>query len=265
MTIYYFSSTGNCLFVAKQLGEKLKSVARCVQENDYDCEDDAIGLVFPVYGLCVPPFVVDFIEKVNWRTDYLFAIATYGTIAGDTLSQLKNLAEKRGMTFSYLNSLHMQENYLPGFAMEKQKEPASQKEKLAMIQADIAARKRMIKRDSATAHFLSWTHQKNYHYTRGVGMTGQYQILESCTGCGICSKICPTGNIKMINGTPEFGKDCISCLGCIQNCPKTAIHMTSEKSEARYRNPKISVGELFRENCTEEIHTTNNTYKKVSY
>ena len=44
-----------------------------------------------------------------------------------------------------------------------------------------------------------------------------------CAGCGICEKVCPQGNIKMVNGRPKFKGKCVGCMGCAFSCPKDAI------------------------------------------
>lgn len=55
--ILYFTGTGNCLYVARQLGGKdvrLLSIPQLVKDGTYDIEADEIGLVYPVYGHMPP-------------------------------------------------------------------------------------------------------------------------------------------------------------------------------------------------------------------
>ena len=96
MTVLYFSSTGNCLYVAKRIGGRLLSIPECIHEENFEIEDTEVGLVFPVYGLCVPPFIVEFIEKTSITTTYLFAVATYGFFPGAVCGQL-SITEKRSV------------------------------------------------------------------------------------------------------------------------------------------------------------------------
>jgi ferredoxin len=248
MTILYFTSTGNNLMVAKSIGGKLISIPQIMRKENYQFEDDTIGLIFPVFGLCVPPFIVEFLDKARFSCGYLFAVITYGTYAGGAVSQLVNLAQKHRINFNYINRLHMQENYLPGFAMEKQKKPTAQDKQLAKIKQDIDCKLSYIKHDTAFDNFMTWTHQKSYRYERGVGLSNKFTTTDQCVGCGICAQVCPTKNVHLAAGKPVFTQDCISCMACIQNCPSNAIHLSTEKSAIRYRNPQITLDEIIQSN-----------------
>ena len=248
MTIFYFTATGNCLSIAKKFSGKLISLPHALRLGTFSCMDDAIGLIFPVFGLSVPPLILDFIKKVELKSDYLFAILTYGTYDAGAVSQLIQAGDEYGKKFAYINALHMQENYLPGFAMEKQKAPSHQAEKTTAIVEDIANRKNMVKHNTWLDRFMTWTHQKKYHYVRGAGFTKQYSIMAGCSGCGTCARICPTCNIQIENGRPVFGTDCLSCLSCSHICPLNVIRMSNEKSLIRYRNPEVSLAELIAAN-----------------
>ena len=46
---------------------------------------------------------------------------------------------------------------------------------------------------------------------------------EKCNGCEMCVKKCPRINIKMVNGKPKFGWQCVLCLRCVYSCPQNAI------------------------------------------
>lgn len=72
------------------------------------------------------------------------------------------------------------------------------------------------------------------------------RMTESCVGCGICEKVCPSGSIHMVNGkaghTPGH---CQTCLACVHACPHKAIQLTVQEKnpQARYRNEHISLEE----------------------
>lgn len=58
MTIFYFTSTGNCLYVAKRIGGNLYSIPKLMQAKTFKFKDDVVGLVYPTYGFGMPNFDV---------------------------------------------------------------------------------------------------------------------------------------------------------------------------------------------------------------
>ena len=93
-TIYYFSSTGNSLIVARELAEKLgetvvSSIPKAINQ-DIDLSADGIGIVFPVYIWGMPAIVSKFLKKFkNINNKYIFAVATFGGFPAGTLLQVK--------------------------------------------------------------------------------------------------------------------------------------------------------------------------------
>ena len=49
------------------------------------------------------------------------------------------------------------------------------------------------------------------------------RVSESCLGCGRCAALCPRGNIRMTDGKPVFGDQCVLCLACLYGCPHHAL------------------------------------------
>ena len=77
--ILYFTGTGNCLYVARQLGGKnseLLSIPQLMKQNDIEIEADEIGIVYPIYGHMPPNMVRQFIKKAKLKADYKFAVLT---------------------------------------------------------------------------------------------------------------------------------------------------------------------------------------------
>lgn len=251
MMIFYFTSTGNCLYVAKRLGGELYSIPQLMKEKSFSFKDDVIGLVFPTYGFGLPNMVRQFLEQVSWEAEYSFAIATYGNLTGAVLPNLERFTAKRGLKFDYMNTLLMVDNYLPNFKVEDQlaKLPVKRiEESLAQILGDIQNRK--TNEPSATfpeklytaiiqASARSFAHEKN---------ALSYLVNERCTKCGVCTKVCPAGNIELRDKV-VFHEHCEACLGCVHLCPKNAIHLKKEKSAARFRNEHVSLKEIMEANC----------------
>lgn len=48
----------------------------------------------------------------------------------------------------------------------------------------------------------------------------------TCVGCGKCDLVCPAG-LEIANAKEINSADCISCLGCVKNCPKSSLKATT--------------------------------------
>lgn len=64
--VFYFTGTGNSLYVAGHLEENPVSIPqlmRADRKEPLEFEADSIGIVSPVYGHEVPPMVREFLKK----------------------------------------------------------------------------------------------------------------------------------------------------------------------------------------------------------
>ena len=250
MTIFYFTSTGNCLAVAKKLGGQLVSIPQAIHSSELFYQDDVIGLVFPIYGFGMPRMVRQFLANVSWKAGYSFAIGTYGNLPGAAMMNVQKFAIKHGQRFDYAESLLMVDNYLPGFDINDQiaKLPAKQvDDNLARIMTDIRSRKTLIAKAGLGWRAFTAVIQSG----EGLFMNGKqaqrYIVNQDCTKCGICAKICPAENITVTDSV-AFKDQCEGCLGCVHLCPQNAIHMKNEKNAARWRNPDVKLSEIINAN-----------------
>ena len=64
--IFYFTATGNSLFVARELGGKnIISIPQALKKGELEYEADEIGIVYPVYGHMPPNLVKDFLKAFS--------------------------------------------------------------------------------------------------------------------------------------------------------------------------------------------------------
>ena len=128
--LFYFTGTGNSLYVAKGLERQPISIPQVMHREDLIFSDDRIGIVAPIYGHEVPAMVREFLEKATFQTPYFYMILTYGNRHGGAAELAQELCARCGIPVRYINLVHMVDNWLPVFDMEE--------EQLAVIQTDVA-------------------------------------------------------------------------------------------------------------------------------
>jgi ferredoxin len=249
MKIFYFTATGNSLYIAKRIGGELYSIPQMIKEGKFDFEDDAIGFVFPCHGWGVARLIRRFIKRSKFNANYFFAIMTYGGTPKSGLQNMEQIGSKAGIQFNYTNEIFMIDNYLPNFEMEdeiKKEESKKIEEKLSLIIADVKIRKNRLVRKGCASVLLSKGGRclsDKLSYNSGK----KFIIQDNCNGCEVCAKVCPAKNIK-VQGKPSFSSNCEMCFACIHHCPQNAIHLKSEKSNARFINKNIKLQEIIAAN-----------------
>lgn len=250
MIIFYFTGTGNSLAVAKTIGGDLISIPQEMKQQNYKYEADAIGFVFPTYYLTAPKMVRAFLEKVELKADYIFAVTTYGDYVGPALGELQDMVSQYGWKFDYINKVKMVNNYLPLHDIKK--------EVMKLVDSKLEVRFQKVVRDvhsrvcntpqvnmvDKTAGAIS----KSFVKKLDSGLSAQkFKIHDACTTCGTCAAVCPSGNIQVTDEV-RFGQKCESCFACIHNCPQKAIYLKSERSDRRWRYPNTSLLEIIMAN-----------------
>jgi len=253
MTIFYFTSTGNCLSVAKKIGSgnaKLISIPQVIGKPGLSFAEDVIGVIFPIYGFGLPKMVKSFLETAKLQGSYMFSIGTYGNLPGACMMNVQKLARQHGYKFDYAESLLMVDNYLPGFDISNQTAKLPKKrvdENLARIIMDIQNRKTLEVKAGfgwrITTALLKGGEKLLLNSKQGQ----RYEINQDCNKCGTCAKVCPAGNISVTDKV-IFADQCEGCLGCVHLCPKNAIHMKNEKNAVRWLNPDVSLIEMITAN-----------------
>ncbi len=251
MTILYFTGTGNSLYAAKRIGGELVSIPQAMKEGRFEFEDDAIGIIAPCYGFTVPKMVTEFLEKATLTSPYIYLIVTYGNNAGDACAWVTDFAAKHGITISYATTLLMVDNYLPQYDLREQyKMEKHTEESLDRLIADIANRKTGIDQSSAGMRVTTKLMRAGMNHISFINSPKEFSVNDDCINCGICSKVCPRGNVDLSGDKPVFHDSCEFCLACVNNCPKKAIQIKRDKNEGkeRYRNEHVSVKEIIAAN-----------------
>jgi ferredoxin len=245
----------------------------------------AIGLVFPVHHKSIPLIIKRFVGRMEGLGDrYLFAVCTHGDSPGLAIRDLGQVVESRGGRLAAGFGLHMPYNYLTpspvlrGFFRSFRLRPVPRERQQALF----AAAREKIK---AIAAYVSASESGHLETTSdiltrladrlnlpeslakvvwlkvaGVDERPDLPFLESrqlmdrafyadetCNGCGICARICPVSNIKLVDGRPAWQQHCERCFACLHWCPQEAIQFGGETAGgSRYHHPDVTLAEMLR-------------------
>lgn len=251
--VFYFSGTGNSLYVARRLDDTPLSIPQEMRKAERSYAAEAIGVVSPVYYGEIPGYVQNFLKSSRFDTPYFFFVLTYGSSPMIAPEFAADFAKREGITVHFVTTILMVDNYLPYFDMDVEKGLDKHVEtQIETALREIGARRTGI--PAPTGEQRQWYarvsafNRENPAFNSGSQLT----ITERCVGCGTCTRVCPQGNcILREDKALRKRETCEFCLACIQNCPVNAIALSVEDKNprARYRNPHVSVRELEAANC----------------
>ncbi len=268
--LYFFSGTGNSLFIARELAKKLDAdvypISAFNNQDRVEPAADVVGFVFPVYYATndaggVPLIVSRFIKKLsNLQQKYLFAVCTHGGGAGTTIENLKTEVASRGGALAAGFTVKMSNHKLT--PEQQQKEQVEQQQKLDTVAQYVSERKRgvyetrsrlgkivkapvlaLVIKPIFSRRFrkLAQTKHKAPFLELVPNADRGFTVSQNCTGCGVCAKVCPVGNIRLENGKPTWLHHCETCFACYSWCPKKAIEGETARYNSHYRHPKVKL------------------------
>ena len=253
--VFYFTGSGNSLYVAKHLSAQPLSIPQVLQGDQFEFEADEIGFVFPDYQGRAPSIVQEFAQKVKLKANYMFTVITYGLDNCLVTELWEQYAKQYGISFDYINVVLMQVVFLTMFDQDQQRTLAAEKDEegqIAKVVEDIESQRKWI------YEFTPEQHQRGEML---MNMVSRYPIYPArsqtlfrvetalCIGCGTCVDVCPKGLYRLDSTGVVHEGDCVYCLSCANNCPQKAIKLNMERNpEARYRHPKITLPEIKRAN-----------------
>jgi len=233
-------------------------------------------------GSGIPLIVAKFTRKLNdIGSKYIFAICTHSGKPVVSIENLSWIIKSRGgnlaagftvkLGFPYsgiqkINHLLFHKELITDLSIDNEKRQKlfiTWKEKLKVIHQCVAARKTCkfetssrvarfvlapylaMQRQMALTRYKKLSKSSHMSFEELIPLVDRnFQCKEECNGCGICARVCPVGNIEMIDKKPVWQHHCESCYACFQWCPKDAIHGDIVEYEKRYHHPDVKLSDM---------------------
>ena len=251
--LYVYTGTGNSLWVARQLALELKEATIEFIPNvsgDLEVEADQVGIIFPVHIWGLPARVLQFVNHLQVKLGtYFFALAVNAGQPAATLLQLQKLMSDRQWSLAVGYSVVMPSNYIPwggpGPIDTQQRLYREAQEKVKTIARSILQgdRKKVEKGPLWQNIVFSLIYKMSFRSVHKLDK--KFWVDDKCNSCGICFKVCPAGNIEMINEKPSWLHQCEQCLTCIQWCPQEAIQYGGKTFKyQRYHHPEVTLKDM---------------------
>ena len=252
--IYYFSATGNSLYVARFLqasldNVELRSIPEALHQGQFAVETDSLGFVFPLHSMGLPMQVEAFLERLSIAgSPYIFAVVTCGLpYLGRPFKDAEAILSAKEQHLSASWYVRLVSNYLPLGDIPS--------EWRISLRARFAERKlqkiskAVCNRETHSTWQLLGT---PCHHLHEKWKSWQQKLDEKfrcntaiCTSCGLCERVCPSQNILRPEGHPVWQHRCVNCLGCLHICPVKAIDYGDKtKRMRRYRHKDVAPKDL---------------------
>ena len=252
--IYFYTGTGNSLWTARTLAEKLKDAEICpmpkIKDEIIKTESENIGIVFPVHIWGLPHSVINFINRLEQDSSkYYFAMGVNAGQVAATLLQLDKLMKSKGMNLASGFDIDMPSNYIPwggpGSDDKVQLKIDKVSDKLAKIAALVNSQKQMPLDKGPLWQNILLSLLYKFSFNQVPKMDKNFWVDEKCNSCGNCVKVCASKNIELAEGKPNWQQCCDQCYACLQWCPQEAIQYGKNTPKyQRYQHPEVTLAEI---------------------
>ena len=119
--VFYFTATGNCLAIARELDSELYSIPQELKKKaPLHYKADTIGIVAPTYSGLMPRIVRRFLAKARFDTPYFYIVMTYGMNPSVAEKEAVAYGEHVGVRVDYAATVQMVDNFIFAFDMNDQ-------------------------------------------------------------------------------------------------------------------------------------------------
>ena len=272
--LYYYTGTGNSLWVARELASALgdttiismrdrakppdgttdvvDKVADVVDKvaDVVDKVADVVGIVFPVHMWGPPPGVTAYVkERLPAGAGYYFAVTISAGQPAGALKKLRKQLRGKDIELESGFSVVMPNVYIPFGQVppEPRREEmfALTKERIPVIAEAVTNRSKYGLETGSFMQRLVFGGMHAMVVRQVPGLDKAFRADDTCTGCGICAGVCPVDNIEIVEGRPVWHHRCELCFSCIHWCPEESIQYgKNTDGKARYHHPNVTLSDI---------------------
>ncbi|MTI71892.1 MAG: 4Fe-4S ferredoxin [Firmicutes bacterium] len=253
---FYFSGTGNTLYVAKLLKESFKKREVTLDlfsvENINTVEDKYDFYVFlgPIYAEFFPEILTNFIkEKVPFvKGKKAIIISTQaGGYAPTGLGSFSDILERKGFNIVLEHPIKMPNNYYVVAFKKPTNEDIKNAKEDAIKEAEYITkkfingkkeRKKISTLRKKSMYLIYILVNKSFKTWARKKLTVD---IDKCINCNKCINECPTNNIYKENDKILFKNKCQSCMRCLHMCPVNAFKYKKKGFEQYKINRKYEI------------------------
>lgn len=257
----YFTGTGNSLKVLSTCQdvfiENNHSVNISAIKTDEQIDPaDLLGFCFPVYAFGIPRICRKYLNKLlpfkNKQKAFVLVTAGDADESGFSIREATKILEKKNCTIIYTGVVQMPINWTtspqPPFPPNVEEAKLIIEKGVSLtktITLDIIAGISKFHQFNYPKRYKKLKFYSDYFLFKYLGISNlwrNFKVYESCTGCGICTRICPTSSIKIIDKKPIWTSTCEQCMRCVNYCPSESIYQTmggDTKGKNKYLEPSF--------------------------
>lgn len=202
----------------------------------------ALCLAFPVAVQSTYRFIWDFFKGLPpTEGTEAFMVDTLHSYSGAMVGPLKKILTRKGYKTIGAKEIRMPSNLYPCRIDEASKNKKIEKGLNAAkaYAEDILCAKTRWKRIAFLSDLFYFIVSRDWLWNFIAGIGKKFIVSrDTCTKCGLCSKLCPVGNIEM-DEYPLFKDRCQQCMRCLMFYPSQAIKLPFKKFQ-QYRAVKAA-------------------------
>ncbi len=259
IVIFYFSGTGNTLYLANKVKEYLiKQHHRNCQLIDLSkntkldfTKNNVYGFMFPVYAYGLPRIMRNFLLSLPKNIGAeAFAISNAGEGEGIALDEALAILNNKGFSVIGGKVIFMPQNFSPIFKLKNDEKSLKniialgKEDVISFIEELLTKKSVKYKKRNFIRRIFSYLISQIFLKIGTRIFYRLFKVDDNCNLCSICKRICPMNNIDIVNNKVIFGKNCEVCMRCLNACPQKSIQVWASKKHGRY-NLLISITILY--------------------